>query len=169
MNTKLPIVLNAKLSLPAGENLVDDLKTKLGGQICLLNKSHFVSSISIFGIYRKYQTPLVRLQNFGSDMKVTFGYTKKRWFIAAETGFDKAIVTHFKHSQKFKDEIYHDVVDGWYEPATGGNFYYGLQGGYSYKKTDFTLTIGKVVSQDFKTSPFLPFYLNLGINYRIKS
>lgn len=167
LNTKLPVVLNVNFSVPSGENMFDDFKTKIGGQVCLLNRSNFVGSISVLGIYRKYQTQLVRLQNFGSDIKGTFGYYKKGWFTAAEVGFDKAIVTHFKHSQKYKDEIYANVVDGWYEPATGGNFYYGLQGGYSFKKVDLTINIGKVVSQDFKTSPFLPFYLNFGINYRI--
>lgn len=167
LNTKLPIVLNANFSLPIGENLFDDFKTKVGGQVCLLNKSNFVGSVSIFGIYRKYQTELVSLQNFGSDFKGTFGYFRKRWFTAAEIGFDKAIATHFKHTQKYKDEIYADVVDGLYKPTTGGNFYYGVQAGYSFRKIDITLNLGKVVSQDFKTSPTLPFYLNLGINYRI--
>lgn len=167
LNTKLPIVLNANFLLPAGEKTLDDFKTKIGGQICLVNKNNFVGSISIFGIYRKYQTQLIRLQNFGSDLKGTFGYYKSSWFTAAEIGFDKAILTHFKHSQKYKDEIYANVVDGWYEPTTGGNFYYGLQGGYSLKKIDITLNIGKIVAQDFKTPPFLPYYLNVGINYRI--
>jgi hypothetical protein len=167
LNTKLPVVLNLNFSMPLGENKFDDFKTKIGGQVCLLNKSNLVGSISLFGIYRKYQTQLVQLQNFGSETKGTFGYYKTRWFTAAEVGFDKAIVTQFKHSQKYRDEIYADVLDGWYEPTTGGNFYYGLQGGYSFKKVDVTFNLGKVVSQDFKTSPFLPFYLNLGINYKI--
>jgi hypothetical protein len=167
LNTTIPIVLTANFSVPAGDEMFDDYKTKIGGQVCLLNKSNFAGSISVFGIYRKYQNQLVTLQNFGSDMKGTFGYYKTRWFTAAEIGFDKAIVTHFKHSQKYRDEIYADVVNGWYEPATGGNFYYGLQGGYSFKKVDITINLGKVISQDFKTSPFLPFYINLGVNYRI--
>lgn len=167
LNTKLPIVLNANFSLPAGENALDDFKNKIGGQICLVKKSNFLGIVSLFGIYRKYQTELVRLQNFGSDIKGTFGYYKERWFTTAEVGFDKAIVTHFKHTQKYRNEIYTDVVDGWYEPATGGNFYYGLQGGYSFKKLDMTINLGRVISQDFKTAPLLPFYINLGINYRI--
>lgn len=167
LNTKRPIVLNAHFALPSGENRLDDFKTKIGGQICLFNKSNFVGSISLYGVYRKYQTNLVRLQNFGSDMKGTFGHYKKRWFLAAEAGFDKAIITHFKHTQKYRDEVYADAVDGWYEPSTGGNFYYGLQGGYSLKKIDITLNLGKVLSQNFNTSPLLPLYLNFGINYRI--
>ena len=111
LNTERPIVLNANFSLPAGENPFDDLKTKIGGQICLVNKSNFVGSISILGIYRKYQTQLVRLQNFGSDIKGTFGFYKLSWYTSAEIGFDKAIVTHFKHTQKYRNEIYADVVE----------------------------------------------------------
>jgi hypothetical protein len=167
LDTKLPIVINANVSIPSGETLLDDFKIKFGGQIRLLKISNFMGALAIYGIYRRHETELMRLQNFGSDMKGTFGYYKSRWFTSAEIGFDKAIVTNFKHTQKFKDEIYADVVDGWYEPTTGGNFYYGLQTGYSFNKVDITINLGKVVSQDFKTSPLLPFYLKLGINYRL--
>lgn len=167
LNTKIPVVLNASLSIPSGEKVPDDFKTKIGGQICLLDKSNFVGSVSIYAIYRKHENNFVRLKNFGSDMKGTFGYYKPKWFVTAEIGFDKAIVTHFKHSNEFKDEIYADVVDGWYEPSTGGNFYYGLSTGYSLKKIDVTLNLGKVISQDFKTATLIPFYLSLGLNYKL--
>ncbi len=166
LNTKLPIVLNAIFSMPSGKTMFDDFKTKIGGQVRLFNKSNFVGSVSIFGVYRKHQTDLVTLQNFGSDMKGIIGFYKPKWFVAAEVGFDKAIVTNFKHSQKYKDEIYVNVVDGWYEPATGGNFYYGLQTGKSFKRADITLNLGRVISQDFKTPLLLPYYINLGYNIR---
>jgi len=167
LNTKLPLIINANFSMPSGEKLFDDFKTKIGGQILLLNTSNFRGAVAIQGIYRRHETELVRLQNFGSEMKGTFGYYKSKWFVAAEVGFDKAIVTHFKHSQEFRENVYAEVVDGWYEPGTGGNFSYGLQTGYSFKKTDVTLNLGKMISQDFKTAPLLPFYLNLGFNYRL--
>lgn len=167
LNTERPILLNANTSIPFGDKIFDDFKIELGVQISLLNKSNFIGAISLVGIYRKHQTDLVRLQNFGSDIKGSFGYYKSKWFVAADVGFDKAIVTHFKHSQKFRDEVYEDVVDGWYEPATGGNFYYGFSTGYSSRKADITLNIGKIITQDFKTSPLLPFYLSLGYNFKI--
>lgn len=166
LNTKLPVVITGGFSSPSGKQALDDFKTKIGGQIVLLNTSNFAGALSISGLYRKLETNLVRLQNFGSEMKGTFGYYKPKWFAAAEFGFDKAIVTHFKHSREFRSEIYSDVKDGWYGPATGGNFYYGLQAGYSFKRTDITLNMGRVISQDLRTSPLLPFYLNLGCNVR---
>lgn len=167
LNTKLPIVLNANFYMPSGEQVFDDFKTKIGGKIRFYKIKDFQFSANIYGVFRRYENPLVCLINFGSDISTVAGYYKPKWFVAGEVGFDKAIVTHFKHSEVFKNTIYSNVKDGWYEPATGGNFYYGLQGGYTFKKVDITINLGKVVSQDFNTSPFLPFYINLGINYRI--
>lgn len=167
VNTKTPFILNGNFLLPTGENAFDDFKIKLGGQIVLLNKANFKGSITLNGIYRRYENPLVRLQNFGSEVKGTFGYYKSKWFIAGEIGFDKAVVTHFKHSETFKENIFQEVQDGWYKPATGGNFLYGLKAGYSFNKSDITLNIGKVTTQDFKTTPLIPYYLMLGYNYKI--
>lgn len=167
LKTKVPIMLTTNFSIPSGEKLLDDFKTKIGGQILLLNKSNLKGSITFNGIYRRYENPLVRMQNFGSELKGTFGYYKPKWFVAGEFGFDKAIVTHFKHSKTFKETIFSDVKDGWYEPSTGGNFMYGIQTGYSFNKSDVTLNIGMVTTQDFKTTPLIPYYLMLGYNYRI--
>lgn len=167
LTTKLPIVINTQLSLPSGETPFDDFKIKLGGQMQLFNRSGFVGAISLYSLYRRHETRYVRLQSFGSDMKGTFGYYKAKWFATAEAGFDKAIISHFKHTQDFKDNIFDEVADGWMEPPTGGNFYYGLQTGYSLKKADVTLTLGRVTTQDFRILPTIPFYLNVGLNYRL--
>lgn len=165
INSKLPIVVGVQFSTPVGYVWLDDFKTKLGGHIRLFNKSNFVGTVAMYGIYRRYENSLVTLQNFGSEFKGTFGYYQKRWFVATEVGFDKAIITHFKHTTKFTEEVYADVLNGWYEPATGGNFYYGLQTGFALKQFDITLNFGSVLSQDFNNSPLLPFYLGLGCNY----
>lgn len=168
LNSKLPIILQANFSIPSGENPIDDFKTKIGGQIVLLNKSNLKGSITLNGIYRRYQNPLVTLQNFGSEVKGIFGYFKPKWFIAGQIGFDKAVVSHFKHSLIYKETIYQDVEDGWYLPSTGGNFYYGLQTGYSFRKSDLTFNIEMVTTQDFKTTPLIPYYMMVGYNYKIK-
>jgi hypothetical protein len=104
--------------------------------------------------------------NFGSDLSGNIGYYRSKWFIAGEVGFDKAIITNFKHSKVYRDQ-YPGVADGWYEPATGGNFYYGLQAGFSFKNQDIYMKAGKLLRQDFKTTPFIPFYFQLGYNIKI--
>lgn len=165
LKSKLPIVLNAEYSEPAGNTFFDDFKTKLGVQISWFHQNHFYVNARIQGVFRRYQNSYARLLNFGSDLAVTAGYYKHKWFVAGETGFDKAIVTHFKHSTAYKQN-FPGVQDGWYETATGGNFYFGVQGGCSFKRNDVYLKLGKITEQDFKTNPLVPVYAQLGYNVR---
>jgi hypothetical protein len=162
LRSKFPILLGVEYSLPSGNDLADDFKAKIGGQMrfAIVNDFHF--SARIQGIFRKYNNPMaVRLLNFGSDFAATIGYYKPKWFVATEAGFDKAIVTHFKHNKEYK-QMYPSVMDGWYEPSTGGNFNYGVQAGYSFRNSEVTVKGGKLLSQDFKTAPSLPIYLKVG-------
>lgn len=164
-NRWFPVVVNIEYSSPAGNRIFDDLKTKLGGQIRWISYSGFQFSTRIHGVFRRYENDFVRLVNFGSDLAGVAGYYRPKWFVAGEAGFDKAIVTNFRHSKAYKEQ-YPGVVDGWYEPATGGNFYYGLQAGFSFGKHDIYLKGGKLLTQDFKTKPTMPIYVQLGYNIK---
>lgn len=163
--TRVPAVFVMDLSLPAGETLLDDFKTRIGGQVRVYKANHFQIAVKVQGVFRRYENDYVRLLNFGSDMSAVMGYYKPAWFAAGEFGFDKAIVTHFKHSDLFRAD-FPGVKDGWYKPATGGNFYFGLQTGISLKSKDVTLKFGRVLQQDLKTKPAIPFYVQVGINIR---
>lgn len=162
---KFPTMADIEFSVPSGDNILDDFKTELGLQIRLVEFNNFQLSSKIHGVFRRYECDMVRLVNFGSNMSVTAGYYRNIWFVAAEGGFDKAIVTHFKHSQRAEDR-YPGVVGGWYQPATGGNFYYGLQAGFSFWKNDIYMKAGKVTNQDLKATPMLPYYVQVGFNWR---
>ncbi|WP_289663666.1 hypothetical protein [Flavobacterium panacagri] len=166
LKTKIPIILESSISFASGEVIFDDFKTKIGGQLNLYQIENFRFNASLHGIYRRYGNPLVTLQNFGADAGIVTGLYKPKWFIAGEFGFDKAIVTHFEHSDIYK-EVYPNVKNGWYEPATGGNFNFGIQGGYSFSRSDITLRAGKVMNEDFKSTPLIPFYVQLGYNYKL--
>jgi hypothetical protein len=166
LKSKLPVVLNAEYSFPSGRKLFDDFKTKIGGQVRVYQTGNFHFSAKAYSVFRRYESDFVRLLNFGTEMSVIIGYYKLKWFVAGEAGFDKAIITHFKHTQSYK-EIYPLVKDGWYEPATGGNFYYGLQAGYSFHKNDIYLKAGKIVSQDFQSDPVIPFSVQIGFNLKL--
>jgi hypothetical protein len=161
-NTKIPFTLGAQVSVPAGENLTDDFKTKFGSQVRLFRYGNFQTSVTAYGIYRGYQSALVRLQNFGSEFTGIAGYYRPKWFVAAEFGFDKAITTHVK-SRDLNKEYYPSFQDGWYIP-TGGNFIYGIQTGYSMKSMDLYIKVGKTVDQNFRSTAMIPFYFQFGVN-----
>ena len=162
-----PTLANIEYSAPSGEQKFDDFKTKLGIQIRLAELYNFQVSAKIQGVFRRYESEMVRLLNFGSDMTVMAGYYRKIWFVAAEGGIDKSIVTHFRHSQRAK-ERYPDVVGGWYQPSNGGNFYYGLQAGISFWKNDIYVKAGNVINQNFETTPIIPNYAQVGYNFRFR-
>jgi hypothetical protein len=167
LKTKRPIFLNIECSIPSGENLIDDFKTKLGGQIALykIKNFHFIAKAQ--GIFRRTENDFIRLQNFGAEISATGGYYKHRWFAASEIGFDKAIVTHFKHSAAYK-QIYPFVNDGWYEPSTGGNFNLHLLVGYSFKHSDIFAKAGIITTQSL-SKPLLPIFTELGYTIKFKS
>jgi len=164
-NSLFPVFTGIEFSAPAGNDIKGDYKVKLGGQIRLIKMNDFQFAVKLQGVFRSYDSDFVHLLNFGSDIAGTVGYYRTNWHAGAEAGFDKAIVTHFRHSSIYKQQ-YSGVKDGWYEPATGGNFYYGIHAGYSIAMVDINLKAGKVISQDFSTKPTLPFFSQLGINYR---
>lgn len=165
LSQKWPTILEVAWSKPAGEKVFDDYKAKLGGHIRLIQWNGFRLSAKAMSTFRHHENAFARISNFGCDISGVLGYYRPVWYIAIETGFDKAIVTHFHHTDLYKEDV-PSVQDGWYEPATGGNFYYGLQAGYSLKHQDIFLKVGKLIEQDFKTPPLLPFYMQLGLNFR---
>lgn len=158
-----PCIVNIEYSSPAGKNLFDDFKTEPGIQISWFDLWNFQFSTKINGVFRRYENDFVRLLNFGSDFTGILGYYRRSWFVSCEVGFDKAIVTHFRHSAIYRD-INPTAANGWFIPSTGGNFYYGLQTGVSLRKNDINLRIGKILTQDFKTTPITPYYFHLGYN-----
>ena len=161
-----PVLLNIAHSHPSGNTFFDDFKTKIGVQTRLVQWRSWQISANGQGIFRRFENSSARLVNFGCEVSATAGFYRRRWFVAADIGFDKAIVTHFKHGEAYR-ENFPGVQDGWYEPATGGNFFNGIQAGYSAGRSDVYLKAGSVVTQDFKTKPFIPFYAQLGWSIRL--
>lgn len=165
-NKFFPAIATIDYSFPAGEELFDDLKTRIGIQTNWVNFHNVIFSTKIYGVIRRYENDNVRLVNFGSELAGVIGYYRSKWFVAGEIGFDKAIITHFKHTANYHEQ-FPGVEDGWYGPSTGGNFFYGAQAGVSFGQLDLSVRGGKILTQDFKTTPTFPLYGELGINIRI--
>lgn len=165
-NNVFPMIAGLEVSVPSGEHLLDDFKTKIGGRIRLVEVGHIGLSTSLYGVFRRTENEFVRLLNFGSDFSGAIGYYRSKWFVSGEFGFDKAIVTEYKHKEAYLDQ-FPGVVDGWYEPTTGGNFYYGLEAGYSFSSWDLFVKAGQLVTQTWKTSPLLPYYGKVGVTVHL--
>lgn len=160
-----PFTLGVDFSLPMGSELTDDFKVRLGGQMEVVAADGFSASVKILSIFRRYQTALVRIAGFGSELGLVAGYYTPSWHAAGEFGFDKAITTNLLHSDLMRSN-FPAVKDGWYIP-TGGHFYYGVQAGKTIGEVlDITLRVGATRAQFTDENAALPYYLQLGIGTR---
>lgn len=163
-NLLLPVLANIEYSFPAGENLFDDFKVRMGGQVEVIRRGGFSATVKAYCPFRRYENSKARLINFGGEFSGVAGFYRKGWFVAGEFGFDKAIATHIRHSQSALED-YPDAQSGWYVP-TGGNYFYGLQAGVSFRGNDISLKAGKQMTQGWETAPYVPMYATLGFNRR---
>ena len=166
-NYKIPIMLNTEFSAPIGDKVFDDFKTKLGGQVALVQLKGFTVTAKVYSLFWRYESDYTRLASFGSEFATVIGYYRPRWYVAGEFGFDKAVSTHIKNSDILK-EYYPAIQDGWYVP-TGGNFFYGFQAGTSFKNNDLYLRLGTGATQDLKSTALIPHYFQLGYNRKFLS
>ena len=157
-----PISLLADYSFPMGENVFDDLKIRLGGQIELYEINGFSVSTKLLANIRRHETDLVRMAGFGTELSLVAGYYKPGWFVAGEFGLDKSIITNLEHSDIMKEK-YPEIKDGWYIPS-GGNYFYGIQAGKSLGNTmELSLRFGFTDAQGKDEDSLLPYYGQIGL------
>lgn len=163
-NTVLPMVIGSELTVPFGNDVTDDWKWKTGVEAALLQHGALSVTFKPSVIARRYESPLVRLYNFGVDIALNIGYVRPRWGAVAVAGFDKAVVTHFKHG--LLRDYYPDIQDGWFLP-TGGNFRFGARMQYSTGRWTSFVTVGKQYGQDFEDNPRVPIYCEFSLQTKI--
>jgi hypothetical protein len=160
-----PVMVGLDLSLPMGNNLIDDFKVRLGAQMEVVDFDGFSATIKIASVFRRYKTELVRIVSFGADMGLVAGYFTPSWSVAGEFGFDKSIATHLKNSDVMKS-MFPGIRDGWYLP-TGGHYYYGIQAGKTIGESfDLSLRLGATRAQFHDENAVIPYYAQLGLGMR---
>lgn len=166
LNSSRSILLTADYSFPAGKNLVDDFKIRIGGQVEILRRDALIMSAKVYGLFRRHETTLVKMSSFGSESSVLLGYYKSKWHIAGEFGFDKSGATKLKHSNAIIENV-PTIKDGWYT-STAGHFFYGIQGSKSIRdRIDLSLRIGATNAQGKDQNPLLPFYGQIGFLWKM--
>ncbi len=162
VSTSRPLWLTLDFSVPMGKDLFDDFKVRFGGQMAVFEISDFKFTTQLYGIFRRHETELVRMANFGAELSGMIGYYRPKWYIAAELGFDKSIPTHLKHSELMK-EFYPDIIDGWFIPS-GGHWFFGGQIGKTIGHNYLiTLRLGATDAEGEDEDALIPLYGQLGL------
>lgn len=160
-----PVVFSVDYSNSMGNVVLDDFKVRYGGQVELMEFGGFSVTAKIYSNFRRFKNALVRTVSFGSDFAAVAGFYMPTWYAAGEFGFDKSIISHFKHSEVMKANI-PQIHDGWYIP-TGGHYYYGIQGNKTLGETlDISLRLGFTKAQFNDEDAILPVYVQVGTGFR---
>ena len=160
-----PVLLGIDYSFPMGDELLDDFKVRIGGQVEIVQIGGFSATARIMGNFRRYQNQLVRIASFGSDFAILAGYYEPSWSVAGEIGFDKSITSHVKHSDVMR-AAFPAIRDGWYIP-TGGHYYYGVHAGKTIGESyDVTLRLGATNAQDNDEDAMIAYYIQVGVGMR---
>ena len=163
LNSSLPILLSTNFSMPMGENIADDFKYEIGGQIRFLNYGNFATSARVMANFKRYSTEMVRIANFGTEFSLLAGYYKPGWYVAGEFGIDKSIISNLKHKEVMKNN-FPGINDGWYLPC-GGNIFYGIQAGKSLKRNmELSLRFGILNAEKDHENALLPIYSQFGLS-----
>ena len=163
-NRLTPIVIGTEFTVPFGNNLVDDWKSRTSVQAELYNYKGWSVNARLSSIFRRYNSDLATLLNVGSDFTLNIGYAKPKWSVMGFANFDKPIVTHIEN--KLLKEYYPEINDGWYDES-GGNYKFGIRGQVSYKTWNTFVTVGKHYGRNFEDNPTLPFFAEVSVQKRL--
>lgn len=140
-----------------------DFRTRVDLQSSILQWRSLRLVGSATFITRGTENSIYRGLNFGADFTGIAGVYRSRWFAAGQFGKDKAIITHIRHSDWYRDNYYSDAKDGWYLDA-GGTYHYGLLSGIAIGRTELVGRAGFLRTEDFNSlTP--PMYASLGLGF----
>ena len=154
------LLLLGELTAPWANADTSDYQIRVGALVPLLAWRGWRLGGALEPTVRGTTNDLGRMTSLGADAGLTGGYYARRWFAAAEFGFDYALTTHITQSQLYKDTVYPGARDGWYVDP-GGNFRLGGQAGASFGRYEIALRAG--ILREMKDElPMFPFYATLG-------
>lgn len=161
-NSKKPIMLTTDISIPMGNNLIDDFKFRLGGQIGVLERANFNLYAKYLATIKKVETNMANQISFGSEFSITTGYFKPKWHLAFDIGIDKTAATRIKHSDLIENN-FPDIQNGWFN-NTAAYLFYGIQGSKSINSSmDMNIKLGATKATNKDVDALLPIYLQFGL------
>jgi hypothetical protein len=153
--------LGAEVGVVAAEFDTRDFRARLQARTTLVRWRSLRLVGSAAFITRGTENSIYRALNFGSDFTGAAGVYRRRWFVAGEFGFDKAIITHVTNSDWYRENFYPDAKDGWYLDA-GGTYHYGVVTGVAIGRAELGLRAGWLRTEDFNDM-VPPMYAGLGV------
>ena len=165
-NYKFPVILGAEVSIPMFAFDLNDISIKITSETTILRKGNFEIRGGMNAVFVNAKLETETMSSLGADFHVFTGLTSKKWTAGFTFNYNQVFSTYIKHSDKYKDNVFADVVDGWYK-NTAANIRIGLLLNRTFGKIDVHIKAGASLTAKFNEYLFVPpLYGLLGVSYR---
>lgn len=160
------IVVFGEVSSPTRMFGTKNYEIKFGGIVNAIKHMSFGITYNL-----NFSTGHVETKNFHSQKyafanKLLLGYFENRWYIAFAGEYEKIFANNITHTQYYRDFVFPEAKDGWYNGA-GGNIQLGIETGFVIKKmVEVRIEIKVPKSEKFNSYNGSPANVNLTIGYR---
>ncbi len=165
-NYQYPIQFGAAVAIPIFAFDLNDMRISLSSDMTFLKIKKFELRGGINPLFVLSKTQTEVMSSLGADFHIFAGYTNPHWNFGVEMLYNQIFSTYITHSEKYKQNVYAGVVDGWYR-NTAANIQLGFLVLTSIKKFNIYLRAGISRTALFNDYLFVPtIYGHLGANYR---
>lgn len=158
------LLLSGQVTTPWAGADAEDYAARVGGTIDIVGRDRWRLLGGLGGTVQGTRNTLARMTSLGADGVLLGGYWSPGWFVAAEGGYEGAIATHVRHTDRYREVHYADARDGWYLD-TAGNIRVGVAAGLSLGVYDLVVRAGQVRDREGHTH-LLPAYASFAVNRR---
>ena len=165
-NFENPINVGLEATIPMYAFDLNDIRLKIVTDITVLRKRSFEIRAGINPVFINTKLQTETMSSLGVDLHVFVGITKEKWSYGGEATYNKIFTTHIKHTDKYRDLVFADAVDGWYK-NTAGNIQAGIYVNRRIKKFDLSFRTGMSKTARLNEYLLVPtFYGIMGLEYR---
>ena len=164
-NYKYPVSVGASVTIPMFDFDLNDIRVRLTSETTILRKGNFDVRGGIDPLLVNVKMQTETMTSLGADFHIFTGLTNQKWNAGLELNYNQIFSSYIKHTDKYRENVFMDVVDGWYK-NTASNLKIGVLAGRSFNKFDIYLNIGISKTGKFNNYLFVPtYYALLGANY----
>jgi hypothetical protein len=156
----LSFALAADVTLPIFGPSGGDGELRVGAAAQLRRGAWFELGVALRPFLRGTRNEAHDAVATGVDLEIVPALRLGRFTLGVELGYNRAIATYLSHTASYRDEIYPDVVDGWYGMAAA-TLRAGVQVQRSLGRIRLQLRAGRVATGAL-ASEAVPLYAELG-------
>lgn len=163
---KYPISVGLETTIPLFDFDLNDIRVKIVTEATLLRKKNFEVRGGINPLIVNLKMQTERMTSLGADFHLFAGITNSKWNIGLTSTYNQVFSTHIKHTDKYKNNVFLDVQDGWYK-NTASNIRLGIHANRTLNKFNIYIDGGLSKTGTFNNYLFVPpIYALLGLNYQ---